>query len=241
MFKKLYISVMLVMFIVAPSLASAHERQVFNIGGVDYLFVVGSLGEPVVVDDKTGIDLRVKIADPKDPTNASAVNAKPVEGLEKMLKVELIAGDKRRTMDISPAYKDPGVYKNIFFPTVKTSFSYRFMGTINNTPVDLLFTCAPEGSVAIEDKSAVPVSNGVIRTYKNGKFGCPMGKEELGFPEESSSIYNLQQNTRNEMINMMSEVKKNAENNQPMVALILGVIAVVLSGIALRKVQSRKP
>ena len=39
--------------------AYAHQRQLFTIGNDDYLFVVGSLNEPIFVDDKTGVDLAV--------------------------------------------------------------------------------------------------------------------------------------------------------------------------------------
>jgi hypothetical protein len=34
----------------------AHQRQLFTIGQKDYLFVVGSLGEPLYVDQKSGVD-----------------------------------------------------------------------------------------------------------------------------------------------------------------------------------------
>ena len=37
--------------------AYAHQRQLFTIGNDDYLFVVGSLNEPIFVDDKTGVDM----------------------------------------------------------------------------------------------------------------------------------------------------------------------------------------
>jgi hypothetical protein len=44
--------------------AFAHERQLYTIGGQDYLIVIGSLNEPIIVDDKSGVDLRVLTADP---------------------------------------------------------------------------------------------------------------------------------------------------------------------------------
>ena len=36
--------------------ALAHQRGLFTIGGKKYLFVVGSMNEPVYVDDKSGVD-----------------------------------------------------------------------------------------------------------------------------------------------------------------------------------------
>jgi hypothetical protein len=35
----------------------AHQRQLFTIGDKDYLFVVGSIGEPLYVDQKSGVKL----------------------------------------------------------------------------------------------------------------------------------------------------------------------------------------
>lgn len=35
----------------------AHQRQLFTIGDKDYLFVVGSIGEPFYVDQKSGVEL----------------------------------------------------------------------------------------------------------------------------------------------------------------------------------------
>jgi hypothetical protein len=170
-YKHLFAGLTLALAFFTPALASAHERQLFNIGGTDYLFIVGSLGEPVVVDDKTGVELRVQIADPKDPTNSSAAGAKPLLGLEQALKVEIIAGEKKKTFDLTTVYGTPGAYKAVFFPTVKTALTYRFTGTVNNIPSELSFVCAPEGSKAAEDKTEVSLGAGVTRTYKNGQFG----------------------------------------------------------------------
>ena len=50
--------------------AYAHQRQLFTIGNTDYLFVVGSLNEPIFVDDKSGVDFAAYSPDPKDPVNS---------------------------------------------------------------------------------------------------------------------------------------------------------------------------
>lgn len=239
MYKKIGMSIVAAVFIVAPMCASAHERQVINIGGTDYLFVVGSLGEPVVVDDKTGVDLRVKIADPKDPTNASAVGTTPVTGLESVLKVEISAGDKKKMMDIVPAWNDAGAYKNTFFPTIKTGITYRFTGTINKTPVDLTFICAPEGTQATEDKSSVKLGEGVTRTYKNGQFGCPLAKEELGFPEEGMTILGLHEDLHGDIDKISEGIKNDHQRGQAGSALAFGLLGTLLGGIALWKSRTK--
>lgn len=240
MHKKIALVTLALGIFTVPLLVSAHERQLINIGGTDYLFVVGSLGEPVVVDDKAGVDLRVSVADPKDPTNASSPGTKPVLGLEQALRVEVSAADKKKMFDLTTVYGSVGAYKAVFFPTVKTGLGYRFMGTINNTPVDLSFACAPEGSIATEDKSSVKLGAGVTRTYKNGQFGCPLGKEELGFPEEGMTILGLHEDMHGDMDQMMKDIAKNPANRQAGAGLAFGLIGIILGVVALWKTRTPK-
>ena len=55
----------LLMLSVPSQIAHAHQIQLFNIGGKDYLFVVGSVNEPVFIDDKSGVDFFAYTPDPK--------------------------------------------------------------------------------------------------------------------------------------------------------------------------------
>lgn len=82
---------------ILQNMAFAHQRQLFTIGDKDYLFVVGSIGEPLYVDQKSGVELFAYWPDPSDPVNSQANGTKPIEGLESMLKVDVSAGDKNRT------------------------------------------------------------------------------------------------------------------------------------------------
>lgn len=176
----------------APFNSSAHERQVIRIGTTDYLWVVGSLNEPVAVDDKTGVDLRISITDPANPSDSASSQIKPVEGLDKTLKVEISAGDKKKTFDLVPAFRDPGAYRAPFYPTVQTTFSYRFFGTINSSPVDVTFSCNPAGHPqTTEDRTSLSLGQEVMRTFKAGSFGCPAAKGELGFPEPAHTLQDL--------------------------------------------------
>jgi hypothetical protein len=174
----------LVSFVSVTPQAFAHERQLYTIGGQDYLIVIGSLNEPIFVDDKSGVDLRVLRADPNNPMNSSAEGAAPVEGLEETLQVELGAGNVTRVLQLEPAFGEPGAYEAPFYPTVATTLTYRLFGTINNTPVDLTFTCTPTGEAgAAADNSTVQVSEGVVRKGIEGGYGCPAPLSEAGFPE----------------------------------------------------------
>lgn len=238
MYKYIFSLLALALFI-SPSLASAHERQLINIGGTDYIFVVGSLGEPVVVDDKTGVDLRVAVADPKAPTDPKAAGVKPVLGLEQALKVEIIAGDKKKTFDLTTVYGAEGSYKAIFFPTVQTALTYHFTGMINNTPVDLSFSCAVEGSKAVEDKGAVRLGEGVTRKYKNGQFGCPLAKESLGFPEEAMTVLGLHEDVHGDMNAMMTSMNTAAQGSGG-AGLAFGILGTALAALALWKARTPK-
>jgi hypothetical protein len=201
----------------APALA--HEHQEFRIGGKEYEFTIGSLNEPVYVDDKTGVDMRVERMEKKVGI--------PVEGLEKTLRVELIAGDVKRVQELSTVYGTKGAYKSPFYPTVATTLSYRIYGTLEGHPVDLVFTCNPVGHPqTAEDTTEVDMGDGVIRTHKAGAFGCPKPKEEAGFPEPAPSLRELSETA----IKEGSEKESRGTDALP---LALGILGTLLGGAAL--------
>ena len=55
----------LLIFSINSQIAFAHQRALYNIGGKDYLFVIGSQNEPVFVDDKSGVDFFAYTPDPE--------------------------------------------------------------------------------------------------------------------------------------------------------------------------------
>ena len=163
--------------------AFAHQRQWLQVGPADYLLVVGSLDEPVFTGDKSGVDLTVLVPDPANAMDSRSEKAKPVEGLEKTLKVEVKAGPHARVFDFEPRFRAPGRYDAVFYPTVATTYTYRVFGTINGAPFDVTFTCNPAGHVAAgEDRSVVKVSADVTRKGVTGSFGCPRARSEAEFP-----------------------------------------------------------
>jgi len=52
--------------------ASAHENRLYNIGNKDYWITVGSINEPVFVDDKSGAEVFIKAADTSSPLDSNA-------------------------------------------------------------------------------------------------------------------------------------------------------------------------
>jgi hypothetical protein len=162
--------------------ASAHQRQLLQIGAIEYLVVVGFINEPVYTGDKSGVDLAIVTPDPANPLDSRAPEAKPVEALEKSLKVEVKAGPHTKVFDLKPAYRAPGRYEAVFYPTVPTTYTFRFFGTLHEVPVDFIFSCNPLGHVSDEDRTLLELSQDVTRKALVGSFGCPQERTEAEFP-----------------------------------------------------------
>lgn len=115
-----------------PTSALAHERR--TVGG-KYVFVVGFLNEPAVQGQMNGISLQV----------TTVSDSKPVEGLEKTLKAELVVGGGARTMpvDLEARFGQPGAYAANFIPTKAGAYIFRFTGTVEGTAVDERFESGP--------------------------------------------------------------------------------------------------
>jgi hypothetical protein len=109
-------------------IALAHQRALFNIGGKDFLLVIGSQNEPVFIDDKSGVDFFAYTPDPKDPMNSRANGTTHVEGLDKTLKVEVSAGPKKKAYDLEPAFNDPGHYNALHsIPQFKLLINIKYL------------------------------------------------------------------------------------------------------------------
>jgi hypothetical protein len=161
---------------------SAHQRQWLQIGDAEYLLVVGFINEPVYTGDKSGVELIVMTPDPANPVDSRAAAAKPVTALEQSLKVEVKAGPHAQVFELKPAYGTAGRYQAIFYPTVPTTYAFRFFGALQGIPIDLTFTCNPLGHVSLDDRTTVQVSANVTRKAMIGSFGCPAAREEAEFP-----------------------------------------------------------
>jgi hypothetical protein len=238
-FPVLIVATLVIAYLSVASLISAHERDTFKIGSKYYILTVGSLNEPFVVDNISGVDLRVsQVAGPAGiGSSRESGKGTPVTGLEQTLKVELAAGDKKETLSFDPSDEAPGAYAANFIPTVQTTYSYRIFGTINGSPVDLTFTCvAGEVSETAEDNSQLKVSDTITRLNKIGAFACPAPRKNMGFPEPSLSSYELNQNTQ-DLAAATQRAGKQANTAQVLsiVAIVTGLLGLAFAGMVWKR------
>ncbi len=225
--------------------AFAHEHYTFIIGEQMYMITIGSIAEPITVDNRTGVYLEVLKAreaasetsgeQPTDSDNHTQ-SATPVLGLDQTLKVELIAGKEKSIRDLTPIRGEPGRYASPFYPTIATTITYRIFGEIEGTPFDYEFFCTPAGHLKTEDDSSLTeISDGVIRTLKSGAYGCPVRKKDLGFPHSTPSYFELSQSI--EKVNKATTQKEREEGKQdpplPAIAIIISIVALGASSVAL--------
>ena len=238
-FSLLSAATLVIAYFGVAAVASAHERDTFKIGSKYYVFTVGSLNEPFVVDNISGVDLRVSQVTGLAASGASKETGKgtPVTGLEQTLKVELVAGDKKETLSFDPSDEAPGAYAANFIPTVQTTYSYRIFGTINGSPVNLTFTCvAGEVSETTEDNSQLKVSDKISRINKIGAFACPAPRKNMGFPEPSLSSYEMNQNTQ-DLAAAAQMAGKQAKTAQALsiAGIVAGLLGLAFAGIVWKR------
>ena len=184
---------------------SAHESRLYNIGNQDYWITVGSINEPVFVDDESGAEAFIRTADPTNPLDSNANGTKTVDGLEKTLKFEISAGDKKKVFEIEPTFNESGHYEAVFYPTIETTYNYRLFGTINNVTVSLDYQCQTAEGEGKQDNSTKQISDGVTQKAQRGGFGCITSRADVSFPEPYIS--------NNELASMINQTKGNSTSN----------------------------
>src|SRR5437763_2339443 len=119
--------------------AAAHERRAVG----PYTFVVGWIAEPAVVGQSNGLDLTV----------TETVGGKPVGGLEKTLKAQVITGGgaKIRALELVPDGDQPGHYTSGFIPTRVGDYAFHISGTAGTTTVDEKFEPGPNRFDTVTD------------------------------------------------------------------------------------------
>lgn len=129
--------------------AAAHERRTVG----PYTLVVGWITEPSYVGQLNALDLTV----------TETATSKPVEGLEKTLKADVVAGGGAAVMPlvIAARFGQPGKYQGPVLPTKTGDYTFHLTGTVNTTPIDERFESGPGRFGAIEDVATLQFPNKV--------------------------------------------------------------------------------
>lgn len=177
--------------------AFAHSGKLLNVNGKDYWIWVASIGEPTIVDQMGGAEAYIYTADPKDPLNGDSNNTKPVEGMDSILKFNVIAGGKNKTFDLQQVWNNTaaelGHYESPFIHTVATTYDYELYGNWNGTKFSATWTCTPgELPEYSQTNETETLSGGVTQKAESGSFSCPIPPSEISFPEPSMSNVDIQ-------------------------------------------------
>jgi len=121
--------------------ASAHENRAVG----KYRITVGFINEPALLDEPNAIDFRVVVSDTQ----------KPVEGLEKTVKAEVIAGGKSMPIALRSRYGQPGAYAGDFIPTKAGAYIFHFTGEIEGAKIDEKFESGPGRFNDVADTAAM--------------------------------------------------------------------------------------
>lgn len=141
--------------VAAPQGASAHESR--DLAGGKYKAVIGFLTEPAYQGQMNGLDFTVtskteKTADGKD---------KPIEGLEKTLKAQVLADGKTLDLQMRSRFGMPGKYAAYFQPTAAGQYRFRVYGEINSEKIDETFESGPGRFNDVEPLAPLQFPNAV--------------------------------------------------------------------------------
>jgi hypothetical protein len=119
--------------------AAAHERRTVG----PYTFVVGWIVEPAYIGQLNALDLGV----------TETATTKPVEGLEKTLQAEIVAGGNAavRKLTVTSRFGLPGRYQAQVVPTQTGDYTFHITGTIGTTKIDEKFESGPGRFDGVED------------------------------------------------------------------------------------------
>ncbi len=123
--------------VATPQAASAHERR--DLLGAKYQAVVGFLTEPAYQNQVNGLDFAITS---KTEKNADGT-AKGIEGLEKTLKAQVLAGGKTLDLTMQSRFNLPGKYAAYFQPTAVGQYTFRVYGEINGETIEERFESGP--------------------------------------------------------------------------------------------------
>jgi hypothetical protein len=125
--RRLSLALLSLALLAAPGVALAHGDAEAG----ELSIVIGMIGEPVVVGQKSGIEVGLTRAD-----------GDPVEGATLTATVSIEGATER--FELEPAYGRPGWYKVDFIPTVPGAYTVALSGEAGGETIALEMTAGPE-------------------------------------------------------------------------------------------------
>lgn len=126
---RVLLAVVLLTFLI-PSTSLAHERR--DVGKLQ--FTVGWIGEPSLLGEPNGIDLRI----------ADKATGNPVEGAEKTLKATVaFGGGQPKEFQLRARFGQKGSYTADIIPTKAGAYIFTFTGTVGDQQVNEKFESGP--------------------------------------------------------------------------------------------------
>jgi hypothetical protein len=120
----------LLLFLLVPTLASAHERR--DVGKLQ--FVVGWMAEPALLGEPNGMSLAI----------TDKASGQPIEGAEKTLKATLaFGGGQPKEFPLRARFGQKGAYTADVIPTRPGSYVFTFTGTVGDQQVNEKFESGP--------------------------------------------------------------------------------------------------
>jgi hypothetical protein len=159
MIRKLALSVVLLISIIAVSIspALAHERR--EVEG--YQLVFGWRAEPALVGVFNGPELFVY------ELLEDGERGEPVSGLADTLSLEISFGPASRALNLREAFGDPGHYIADLIPTRPGDYSFHLTGTINDLEMDEVFTSADGEFGSVEPASDIMFPDETMPTIQD--------------------------------------------------------------------------
>lgn len=185
----------------AAGTASAHEGRKLVNGR--YTAVVGFLNEPAYEGQLNGLSLSVV-----DETQKTAQGQdKPVEGLEKSLRAEVLyGGGKKLELTLRTRFGQPGKYAAYFEPTKAGQYTFHIYGQIEGNAIDERFESGP------------------------GRFNDVQSLAPLQFPEQQATVpADLQQRLD------AADSAANLARSIGIAGLVAGLLGLAIGILALRR------
>ena len=207
----------LVFFMITPLLmANAFAHQSDAVG--DYRIEIDWKNWPVVTGESNAILVYVSTLDKSlDPADQEFVSIKGIEGLKKTLKIKLIVDDESITLPLQPT-DIPGKYEAPNTPTFSGWSQLNFLGTINDTSVNLALH-----PTKVEDPSSLQFP--------------PVESDQVEIDDFNREIDDLRGDIRElqETINELKQEPTNDNSGIMFAAIGLGIVGIIIGAASFAK------